>query len=179
MNHVVFGAAACLLDDKEALAALMPGGFTGRTWVVGEAGLHILLPVDHWVHLHADQFPAWIAERKRLGGNTDMVKWTRDESPWAGYADRTAPHWRGSSGLLAISAIAVVDPDPRITLCGVPMDDQPHIGGVVEWGACTSFWPDWVARMAWLRRHVRSMSGWTLERLGKPTAEWLGEEKAA
>ena len=33
----------------------------------------------------------------------------------------------------------------------------------------------WILREGILSKHVRSMSGWTREKFGGPTAEWLNE----
>lgn len=56
----------------------------------------------------------------------------------------------------------------KIVLCGCPLRGKNANGVNYE-----TFHEGWKAREELVKRHVRSMSGWTAEFLGKPTEEWL------
>lgn len=81
--------------------------------------------------------------------------------------------WGGSSGLLCV-AVAFELGCQRIVLAGVPMDKmQRHYDDSKPWGEARQYWPAWERRMLQMARRVRSMSGWTAEKLGEPSEEWL------
>ena len=89
----------------------------------------------------------------------------------------------GSSGLLAVTVALELGKENqdqlRIVLAGVPMD--PAAGNFrapsVPWAEATVYHPAWEERAEALKKNVRSMSGWTAELLGKPTAAWLQHGK--
>jgi hypothetical protein len=123
--------------------------------------------------LHAENFPVWIGRRSAIQIRPGYVTWTREGQPFAANADRLAEHWKGSSGLLAVS-VAFTLGATRIVLCGLPLDARPHLGSKDAWHASANFRADWLIRRALLSPRVRSMNGWTEETFGRPTEEWLG-----
>jgi len=171
MNALILASADCLRTDLRDFAELL----AGRPWpriviAVGIAGIVYTGRIDHWAMLHAQNFPEF---RKQRRGNSDYVSWTREGQKYAANADRLAEHWKGSSGLLAVS-VAFTLGATRIVLCGLPLDARPHLGSKDAWHASANFRADWRIRRAMLSPRVRSMNGWTEETFGRPTEEWLG-----
>lgn len=79
----------------------------------------------------------------------------------------------GSSGLFAVRVALELGFD-RIVLCGVPMQkEQGRLDGIVRWSGAEAFKKGWQQALPHLRDTTRSMSGWTKQLLGAPTAEWL------
>ena len=177
MNALILASADCLPADLRDFVEILGG----RRWAhvviaVGAAGVFYGGRIDHWVVLHADELPDLRELRARHGGryrNADYVTWTREGQPYAANADRTAPHWKGSSGLLAVSVAFTLGAE-RIVLCGLPLDARPHLGSKDPWHASANFRKDWLIRRALLSPRIRSMNGWTEETFGRPTEEWLG-----
>lgn len=87
--------------------------------------------------------------------------------------DAVFPEWNGgSSGLFAIG-VTLDKLGVDAVLCGVPMDETPHILDGKPWLHAGNFRKMWERRHDRMRNHVRSMSGWTRQLLGPPTREWL------
>jgi hypothetical protein len=86
------------------------------------------------------------------------------------------PNGGGSSGLFAV-LIALELGFDKLILCGMPVDGEKRItsDGEVEVGETPyqHYRKGWILRQGILSEHVRSMSGWTRETFGAPTAEWL------
>jgi hypothetical protein len=172
---LILGGAKCLDEDLAALEAMV-GPWRGVTLAVNRAALRYPDRTDHWVCMHADEIPASLAQwPARL---PRPLIWTREGQPYAQNADLVAPHWKGTSGLLAVSVAFVLGAE-KIVLCGVPMDSQPHFDDAEPWHACATFWRDWTAKLREMRGRVTSMSGRTEEWLGRPDPEWLGLEAIA
>ena len=74
----------------------------------------------------------------------------------------------GSSALLG-TLWALAHGYQRIVLCGCPLQGKNKFGGDYY----RQFHSGWRYRYEEIKNHVRSMSGWTSEFLGKPTEEWL------
>lgn len=180
---MVLGSASCLHEDVRALETIVGGSWPGIVVAVNRAALAYKGRIDHWVSLHGDDLVKWQKLRK---GNTDYTTWSGTHSPHKDLADRIAPHWRGSSGLLAVSVCFVLE-IPRIVLCGVPIDNRGHVStGQLPhienrpWRFAHACERDWHAKYQLIRNRVRSMNGFTGRLLGRPTAEWLGiAEEAA
>jgi hypothetical protein len=62
----------------------------------------------------------------------------------------------------------------RIVLAGVPMDKMAgHYDNRKPWMEARQYWPAWERAIPKFAGRVRSMSGWTRDKLGEPTKEWL------
>jgi hypothetical protein len=127
--------------------------------------------VDHAVTLHPDKLYGWIQLREKFGNPMPLRRvWAHRGGP--GVTDSTRD-WQGSSGLF-MTKIALETGYTKIILCGVPMTvEAHHIVRHQPWNAAPGFMRGWDRRLAQVRPYARSMSGWTLEKLGEPTLEWL------
>jgi hypothetical protein len=80
----------------------------------------------------------------------------------------------GSSGLYAVKCLMDRGFE-RIVLAGVPMQASgAHFFDAKNWDDVDAFTAAWREQLPRLQGKVKSMSGWTREILGAPTAEWLG-----
>lgn len=170
MTGLVVGSGACVWEDLSALVALLHGPWPGVVVAVNDMIAHYPGRVDHAVSLHADKLESWLTERRRRGGNRDLVTWSHPmrHTP----AKRTIEQrGAGSSGLLAVWVAFEVGCE-RVVLCGVPMDGQGHFFDPRPWADAERYAKAWEERRHALT-DVRSMSGWTRSLLGAPTREWL------
>lgn len=86
-----------------------------------------------------------------------------------------------TKGTIAMFAVRVLSSlgFKRILLAGIPLDDKSGYFYGAPWekfgmsGEVIAFWEQWAPQ---LRHVVRSLGGRTMDILGRPTADWLGEE---
>lgn len=175
MKALVLGGADCVWSDAAAALDL-----TEFDIAVGcnDIGAYWPAPLDAWVSLHPEKFKLWKARRgdrpphKALyaipGTPADCgaTRYTQSMFPSQGHA--------GSSGLYALK-VALMDLGcSRAVLCGVPMSpERRHFFETKEWHAAANHRKGWNEAMPHIAGHARSMSGWTAQLLGYPTAEWL------
>lgn len=130
--------------------------------------------ITHAITLHPDKLQKWLPRRKAKGlaapqrvwahrnYNSNITDWTRD--------------WAGSTGLFCIK-IARELGYTHIVACGVHMKaESKHFVRGVEWEAVTGFMRSWFLHTQELKPYLRTFGGWTLERFGAPTVEWLRAE---
>ncbi len=80
-----------------------------------------------------------------------------------------------SSGGYA-AKIALDDGYDKVVLAGVPMrQEDSHFTRGKPWLQRDSFMNGFLLSLPHFKGKVKSMSGWTMEQLGAPTAEWLAE----
>ena len=175
---VVLGTAPCMWDDLARAPADLD------LVAVNRAGWLYLEPITLWVSIHGADLVRHIEQRRDLGADMnfdaygnfaeaddsgDVIRWNR-------------PNGGGSSSLFA-TRIALELGYERVVLAGVPLEGNTiiadHDGNeTVEEFSAAGFG---VYRGGWERvhdeicNHVRSMSGWTRDTFGEPTAEWLNE----
>lgn len=124
------------------------------------------------VTLHPEKILGWLKERATAGCPAPVEVWGHHAArAKPGFTHYTAD-WRGSSGLLA-TKIALELGFRKAILCGVPMTGANHYVRRKPWSAHVVFRPAWLNQKRRLLPHVRSLSGWTAELLGVPTAEFL------
>lgn len=176
MNFLCVGSAACRDADLAAAAAL--GVVHGEGWTlvaVNHTARDWPGHVDHWATFHCDLFPRWIRERAEAGRPAIDRLWTADHRVVPpGLTLERAANWGGSSGLLAVSVALQLGAE-RVVCCGIPLDhEQGHYDNPqVKWREAGNYRRGFVAHQKDMGGRVRSMSGWTAELLGTPTAEWL------
>lgn len=126
------------------------------------------------VTLHPDDLREWIAARIARGLTPLRRVWCNRDSR-SGLVTNHAKDLGGSSGLFAALPVAIKGNQfTKVILCGVPMTvTGKHFVRHTPWNACTSFQRCWEPHMAEIRPYVRSMSGWTAEKFGRPDAEFL------
>lgn len=168
---LILGGANCLESDKaQALELFEPDLIIA----CNHAGRDEPGRVDHWVTMHPDLFPAWIAARREAGHPDAGQLWH------AGH--RRTPvestgidSWGGSSGFLCVR-VALHLGCERIVLAGVPLRKTfDHYDKKGPWNEAVQYHSSWERRMNLIRHKVRSYSGWTAELLGWPTKEWIGD----
>jgi hypothetical protein len=180
VRALILGGAATVWSDADRALAL---GEFDLTIAVNDIGKVWKGRVDHWVSLHPDKLKTWIGERRKAGLNADFQTWAHRRYRGVGKRE-SLPHitssvadWHGSSGLLAV-AVALRLKCTRIVLAGVPMSPKAaHFFDEKPWVVATRFQMAWKRNLPEIKDFVRSMSGWTAELLGEPTAAWIEEGK--
>jgi len=127
--------------------------------------------IDNAITLHPEKMLIWMNARSRA--NLPGVERTWCHRPFPGFSNHTRD-WGGSSGLLC-AKIARECGFTHVILCGVPMTvEGDHFTRKQRWGAAHAFRRGWDrGPRGSLEPFLRSMSGWTQERFGAPTQEWL------
>ena len=170
---LVLGGATCVWKDLDRARALHT--FNGVI-ACNDAGAFYPDALDAWVSLHPLKWPEWLLSRALMGHpDVPNIISHRQEPGVTQVVDYrfngVTP--TGSSGLYA-AKVALALGFNRVVLCGVPMDpQQAHFFDGKPWDAAPRFKAGWRAALPYIAQHVRSMSGWTAELLGRPSAEWL------
>ena len=173
---VVLGTAPCMWDDL----ARAPAGLD--IVAINRAAYLYLEPIAMAVSIHGVDLVGAIERRRKLGadmgfdayGNFAQVDESGDVIRW------NRPNGGGSSGLFATRIALEVGYD-RVVLAGVPLIGET---GVMErdgtesvrepsGGGFAIYRGGWQKVYNEIKDNVRSMSGWTRETFGAPTAEWL------
>lgn len=127
------------------------------------------------VSLHPEKLEVWLNERKEKALPSPDQVWAHSKgAPRAnGQVTDHTDDWAGSSGLFAVK-VALELGYRKIILCGVPMDPvQKHFIRHAYWNAVHPFRPAWERNHQKIAPYVRSFSGWTAQRLGRPSVEFL------
>lgn len=152
---------------------------------VNDAGVMYPHQIDYWLTLHLEKLGPWIQrritnaypdpyaiythrplvarERNNLFYHPDMFRHNDQED------------WDGGSGLFACK-LAIELGIEKIILCGVPMTvEGAHFFDDTPWTDAEKYRSAWFKHVKKLNNKVKSMSGWTMELLGKPDSEWLNK----
>lgn len=144
----------------------------GEIMCVNDIGMHLHDRVRHWVTLHAEYMPGWMAFRKgHLYGSGDSpMTHSHKEKPGVEVVWPMV-QLGGTSGLYACF-IGLLLGYTEITLCGIPMTGSGHYFDAPWYG---SQFADKPSQMVWqwsalnvFEGRVKSLSGWTQELLGAP-----------
>ena len=172
---VVLGTAPCMWDDLEGA----PPGWD--VIAVNGAGFLYLDPIVMWCSAHGRYLTGWIEKRREAGASMDFKAYgnfgehddTGDVIAW------NRPNGGGSSGLFT-TMIALELGYDRLVLCGIPLEGQERFGYKEDVSTVVPAQTDykhyrkgWNKQLGLFSERVRSMSGWTRETFGEPTAEWL------
>lgn len=185
---LILGGAACVWDDIDAAQRL---GEFDAVCAVNDIGVQWPHHLDLWVTLHHEKLFQWQSLRATLGRNTDYISVCHSHDglkPWSPtlpridkildyrYEGMTSS---GSSGLFAVK-VGQEYGFNRIVLAGVPLEQrEAHFFDNRPWTEVGKFRDAWKIAHPFIKDNVRSMSGWTRERLGLPTTEWLSEPATA
>lgn len=171
-----------ILGDARNVRADAAGAFELFTpdaiFATNNIGLHWEGQVDFWVTLHPMPCHDWVGmasalEKRAQAGRNAPECWAHNHK--GGVPNRSSD-WGGSTGLLAVK-IAREKAFDKIVLAGVPMSSElGHFYDKKPWGSANGFRRAWQSRVKMIGPFVRSMSGWTRELFGEPTAEWLAAE---
>ncbi len=177
LRGLVIGGADCVWEDiKQATALFEPDAY----FVINDMIPLGSGPCDYAGSLHAEKIPEWVRRRGHSGYSAVGEVWChkmasgRGKVAPGGGVDRLTPDWAGSSGLFACK-VAIQEKFDRIVVCGVPLDAaQNHVTRSRPWHVANAFRGGWQTRKKIIAPYVRSMSGYTKDLLGEPTADWLG-----
>ncbi len=166
---LILAGAECVWKDAEAAIALM--GEPDAICAVND--MIYLWPgrLDYAATLHVEKLAQWVKKRP---GNKNFRVWSNHAK--TGLVHRARRDGGGSSSLFAVFAMLDEGFD-RIVVAGAPM--VPTAGHVVRkqsWQSAHGYRKGWIEHHAAIKNRVRSMSGWTKERLGAPSLEWLTQE---
>lgn len=182
MLVVILGGAKSVWDD---LARLKEMKQPDVVIAINDAGAVWPHELNFWVTLHPDKLVGW-AGRRVANGYPDPKKIIihrelRQREAGSMYYPPASfvtlsPDWGGSSGLFAAN-FALQSGYDRIVLCGVPMQPEgEHFFSSEPWKDAEKYHKAWSNHVLDLIPRVRSMSGWTMGLLGKPTLSWLNKE---
>ena len=179
---VVLGTAPCMWEDF----ARVPAGLD--VVAVNRAGWLHLGPIAMWVSIHGATQSSrtglvdLIEKRRALGADMNFTAYGNfAENDASGDVIRwNRPNGFGSSSLFA-TRIALETGYDRVVLAGVPLEgntvisdnDGTEIVGEHSAAGYGVYRGGWLKVQGEIADHVRSMSGWTRETFGEPTAEWL------
>lgn len=172
---LVIGGAECVWSDYELAKALLGPVVEYKDWATFVINDSIpLFPdwLDHAITLHPNKLKDWAHKRNEAGLNIPRQVWAHRSAPFV--TNHTAD-WGGSSGLFACK-VALELGYRHIILCGVPMDEtQKHIVRKVKWAPARAFQRAWGIHEKEIMGHVKSFGGWTCQKFGAPTLEWINE----
>lgn len=190
---LVVGCASCVWDDVAAARALAT---YDAVYCVKQIGIRWPEPFQVWATLHPEAMDDYEAQREALGfpAGYEIVAPLETEVGMHGKKGRVARRvtyrWPGmtssaSSGIYGVK-VALDDGFDRVVIAGIPMS---HEGGHFlpetrnmqgqlrgdRWLQRDAFMPGFEKSVKFMKDKVRSMSGLTMETLGSPTREWLGD----
>lgn len=176
MKAVILGDAAGVHDDfRSAMAVFRDAGAEpDAIAATNNIGIDWTGHLDYWATLHPLPCRDWpgmedaLARRLKAGRNRPQT-WAY--KPGRG-VDRSTSDWGGSTGLFTVKVL-LEEGFTRIVLAGVPLTQDPHYYDDRPWAEAKNFRSRWLRNIEAISPYVRSMSGWTAEILGEPTAEWL------
>lgn len=172
---LILGGAGCVWEDAAAALDLFQPDLV---LAVNDIGAHWARPLDCWISLHPEKLGDWVAQRKRrLFAPAAKLVAHKKMKGIDEVVDYHFPGMKasGSSGLFAVK-VAIDRGAQRIVLAGVPMTKADgHFFNPEPWRQRSSYTQAWEDMLPMLRQYVRSMSGWTAEKLGKPSKEWISE----
>jgi hypothetical protein len=127
--------------------------------------------IDHALTLHPEKLSIWLPRRKANGFNDPPKVWAHRN--YEGTVTHWTRDWSGSTGLLCVK-VARENGFVHIITCGVHMlAESNHFVRKQEWSHAHGFRRGWLAHARQLEPYLRSMGGWTEERFGRPTEDWL------
>jgi len=150
------------------------------------AGVHWPAKFRTWVTLHPEFMDKYEAERRALGlpNGYEIVAPLTSEVGMHGKKGnihrRISYRWPGmsssaSSGIYA-AKVALDDGFDRLVMAGIPMTKETgHFTRGKVWAQRDCFLPGLKKSIPYLQGKCKSMSGYTMELLGAPTAEWLAQ----
>jgi len=164
----VTGAAPNVLEDIEALKAL---GLPECDWMaIGlDAVDKYAWPIRFMATYHPEDLARARERRAGAKGNTDYIElaYNRKAQVTEAVVDGVKCSLKhegktGSSALMG-TLLGLKIGYGKIVLCGCPLS-----------GKYERYRAGWREKEALLTGKVKSMSGWTMEFLGRPTPEWIG-----
>lgn len=172
---IVIGGSIDVWDEYEkTIALLKEAQLDYLTFVTNDSIPAFNDFIDVACTLHPTKLPMWAKARNDRGLNIPryVFSFRADLCP---LVTNVLPDWGGSSGLFAVRVAYEGFHCKRIICCGVPLSiNRGHIrrGPKYHWPAL-QFQKGWNDHYGEYAHCTRSWSGWTSERLGVPTLEFL------
>jgi hypothetical protein len=172
---LVLGSALCVWNDIEV--ALNLSEFDGVI-AVKDAGKLYPGEIVSWVSLHPERFAKEVPLRAKLGypAAGELVGHYGSSAKGVTLVDYKfiGQSSTGSSGLFGVKRAFELGFD-KVVICGMPLEASGgKLGEGRVWRGSVHFRRGWEQALPQIQYRVRSMSGWTRQLLGSPTAEWLG-----
>lgn len=147
----------------------------GEIMAVNDVGMHLHDRVRHWVTLHAEYAPGWMAFRKgHLYGSGDTPMWHGHKAKPGIDVVWEMDQIGGTSGLFACF-VALLLGYEEIVLAGVPMNGAGHYFDPPWYG---SSFDDRSTELVWKWAAMNVFEGRVTSLSGR-TKEWLGVPKVA
>lgn len=171
---VVVGGAENVWSEIEQARALCAAAKKGITFFITNSMIQEFPEGGIGVTLHPDDLAkTWLPARQAKGFPALPQVWCNREQR-NGYVTNVVRDWGGSVGLFAAKVAIQSLNFKKVLFCGVPMTvTDKHFLRHQPWNACSSFRTCWAPHWPEIKPYARSFSGWTLENLGQPTAEFL------
>lgn len=171
---VVCGGGDPFAEYAQALALCNTVGRTVTIFAGNDMVEKMPDHVEHAVSLHPDKFKIWLPRRKANGFNDPPHIWAHRN--YDGCVTEWTRDWAGSTGLMCAKVAREIG-FVHVILCGVPMTiEGNHFVRQQPWNHALGFRKGWNAHHRELQPYVRSYGGWTQERFGAPTEDWLRED---
>lgn len=168
-SALILGGAKSVFEDYQSALQMI-----NFDVVIAVNDIGIEIPeIDVWCSMHPEKIPMWLEARRRNGFRDPRGFWTTlDKTPPKDVDFQKLRNTRGGSGLLAVYVARYLNCD-KIVLAGIPLTvDGEHYHTPGHWKECKLYRVIWEADAS-LLNDVRSMSGWTKERFGQVTPDWL------
>lgn len=170
LTALCLGGANTLDADRKAALALFTPDLIVACNHAGRDAAH----VDHWVTMHPELFPRWIADRRAKGLPDAGRLWSVKHRPSPVECERLTSEG-GSSGMFCIQ-VALHLGCTHIVLSGIPLDKHAeHYDYAGKWMDAPRYRANWTRYASVMAGRVRSVSGWTRDLLGAPDERWLGD----
>jgi hypothetical protein len=168
---IIIGSAPCATEDfYSCLDRIGNIRLFNRDFDAMAIGLdavdRVTWPLKYVATNHVEDIPAIRQRREKFQGNINYQLVSYKPHPGVDIVQPLGPVSGSSAILGALSGITLGY--KKIILCGCPLTGNAPEGNPYE-----AFRPGWVAQYESVKDKVRSMSGWTRELLGAPTADWL------
>lgn len=168
---LALGGAECVWED---VAGAQDLGTSDAVFACNEAAVQ-WDNLTAFCTLHPENLTKWMKQRRDKGlPEPKHVIAHEERSLVTDVIWHLLPGQKQSASSGVYCAIAAMNLGyERVVLCGVPLTAGPHFFTNDSWRDLDQFVKGFDQIAALLQHHVRSMSGYTRERLGLPTREWL------
>lgn len=177
---LVLGGAAGTQQDWESAMAL--GDFD---FVIACNDVGAIWPghLSAWVSLHPEKLGRW-RDQRRANGHPEAARHVTHGDYLPSWAEQTEFRFpgqdrSGSSGLFAVKVALMELGAERAVLAGIPLERSSHFFDREQWEAAVGYRAAWESLRPCYRARMRSMSGWTAQLLGAPTADWINGKACA
>lgn len=172
---LILGGGRCVWDDWKAATIAVrnsPRAFNGAVMAINDIGQYLHGLLHHWVTLHPEYMPGWLAFRMgHLYG--EGVRPTTHSYKAGEGIDRVWPGAIvGGAGGLAAAMIGLMLGHEPCILAGIPMDGSGHFFDPPD-SDSTHDLTQWNTQQAWRDYNLQFFGG-RVKSLSGNTRKWLG-----